>query len=299
MDGYNGNYPFHIATIEKSLENKTMIPLDFTTHPMEWQCYFGYCCLRPCSGSPIYHTQDYYELIVHLRSGRKYAVNDIVFQADFGDVLIFPPDRLHRGITVRDAVCECYYLYFHPQLFAHIPGGEQLLRVFRRPNLNLISFQPPERDRILDGLGAFQNAAALTPLDRISLQAAVLDLLVRLNRRADEVGDSVPLQSAAPPMMTAIVQYINAEYASIATIESVAGKFGISRAHMSRLFRKELQISPYQYLQSVRLTEAQSLLKKGAGVTEACYRVGFNDCSRFITYFKRTVGMTPGEYLHR
>ena len=26
MDGYNGNYPFHIAAIGNSLENKSMIP---------------------------------------------------------------------------------------------------------------------------------------------------------------------------------------------------------------------------------------------------------------------------------
>jgi len=299
MNAHNDAPVFQIASIATSLIDKQLIPLDFTLHSLEWQSYFGYHCDKPRFSSAIYHTQDYYELIIHLRSGRKYAINDAIFKAAYGDVILFPPDTLHRGITVHEAILECYYLYFHPEFFDHIPGGDLLSGIFRNQNRFLISFQPEERDRILTSLSAYQNTAALTPLDRIGLQAAILDFLVRLNRRALELGDTAPLESTAPPLLTTIVQYINAEFASITTIESVAEKFGISRAYMSKLFREELQISPYQYLQSIRLNEAQRLLKKGASVTEACFKAGFNDCSRFISYFRRAVGMTPGEYLHR
>ena len=301
-----------IHSINYHVRDKHLSPCTFFNSVLEWQAYFGYLNTPTGYGRPPYdrqdynkyssrpyHSQDYHELLLILRAERKFFVCDTVFEAKCGDVIVFPPDTPHAGIDLCPSPYERYYLYFHPDFFDHIPGGDLLGGIFRNQNRFLISFQPEERDRILTSLSAYQNTAALTPLDRIGLQAAILDFLVRLNRRALELGDTAPLESTAPPLLTTIVQYINAEFASITTIESVAEKFGISRAYMSKLFREELQISPYQYLQSIRLNEAQRLLKKGASVTEACFKAGFNDCSRFISYFRRAVGMTPGEYLHR
>jgi len=289
----------HIHSIDYHVHDKSLIPCTFSNTGLDWQAYFGYLNTATVYGRPDYHIQDYYELMILLQAKRKYFVRDNVFYVEYGDVIVFPPNTPHKGFTIRQNPYERYYCYFHPDFFDHIPGGDLLGGVFRNQNRFLISFQPEERDRILEGLAAFQDMSNMTDLDRIGLQAAILDFLVRLNRRSLELGDTAPLESTAPPLLTTIVQHINAEFASITTIESVAEKFGISRAYMSKLFREELQISPYQYLQSIRLNEAQRLLKKGASVTEACFKAGFNDCSRFISYFRRAVGMTPGEYLHR
>jgi len=284
-----------IDSIDYQLHQKSLIPCTFVNTGLDWQAYFGYLNEEKCYSRPDYHIQDYYELMLILRSERKYFVRDNVFRVDYGDAIVFPPNTPHKGFDNRQSTYERYYFYFHPAFFDHIPGGDLLSSVFRNQNRFLIPFLPEERDRILTNLSPYRNTAALTPLDCIGLQAAILDFLVCLNRRALELGDIAPLQSTAPPLLTAMVQHINAEFASIATIESVANKFGISRAYMSKLFREEMQISPYQYLQSVRLTEAQHLLKNGASVTEACFQSGFNDCSHFIAYFKRELGVTPSE----
>ena len=77
MNAHNDTPIFKIASIANSLIDKQLIPLDFTFHSLEWQSYFGYHCDKPRFSSALYHTQDYYELIIHLRSGRKYAINDM------------------------------------------------------------------------------------------------------------------------------------------------------------------------------------------------------------------------------
>ena len=45
-----------------------------------------------------------------------------------------------------------------------------------------------------------------------------------------------------------------------------------------------------------RLGLAMELLKNGSSVTDACFNSGFFDCSKFISFFKKNVGMTPLQY---
>ena len=41
---------------------------------------------------------------------------------------------------------------------------------------------------------------------------------------------------------------------------------------------------------------AAKLLTSGESVMNACLRVGFSDCSQFITIFRRKFGVTPHQY---
>ena len=41
---------------------------------------------------------------------------------------------------------------------------------------------------------------------------------------------------------------------------------------------------------------AEKLLRIDISVTDACYRAGFSDCSRFILCFKKKFGKTPLKY---
>ena len=65
---------------------------------------------------------------------------------------------------------------------------------------------------------------------------------------------------------------------------------------LDRLFRQHVHISVQKFILAKRLSLAETLLKNGATVTEACYNAGFSDSSRFIAKFKEKFGMTPLKY---
>lgn len=51
------------------------------------------------------------------------------------------------------------------------------------------------------------------------------------------------------------------------------------------------------YLSSVRIDAAKELLKStNLTVTEIAGKVGYEDLNYFIRTFKKTVGMSPGQY---
>ena len=68
-----------IYSIDYHVHDKFLIPCTFANTGLDWQAYFGYLNTATLYGRPDYHIQDYYEVMLILRSGRKYFVRDNVF----------------------------------------------------------------------------------------------------------------------------------------------------------------------------------------------------------------------------
>jgi len=80
-------------------------------------------------------------------------------------------------------------------------------------------------------------------------------------------------------------------------LEDGARVAGLSPFHFLRVFRRELGLTPHQFLVQARLRRAQELLREGSlPVTEVAYEVGFGDLSHFQHTFRRLVGVTPGRF---
>lgn len=77
-------------------------------------------------------------------------------------------------------------------------------------------------------------------------------------------------------------------------LDSLARDVGVSKYHLSRLFKKHTGYSPYEYLLNYRLSQAKSLLKStDIPVCEISQLVGFNSPSHFINLFRKHEGITP------
>ena len=64
-----------------------------------------------------------------------------------------------------------------------------------------------------------------------------------------------------------------------------------------RRFRETVGMSPYRFLQSVRVSEAAALLRRGShSVTDAALSVGFTDLGRFAQAFRRELGCAPSAF---
>ena len=68
--------------------------------------------------------------------------------------------------------------------------------------------------------------------------------------------------------------------------------------YLSRLFRRFLGCSAYEYLTTYRINKAKELLlvESSLEIQEIAIRTGFSDTSHFIAMFKKASGLTPGEF---
>ncbi len=94
-----------------------------------------------------------------------------------------------------------------------------------------------------------------------------------------------------------VIKYVNRHYAENLTLSRICATFSCSRSSISHNFKKITGKGFSEYLNSVRLESAKSLLlHTKLSITEISYAVGFNDSNYFSCIFKSHTGMSPCLY---
>lgn len=87
---------------------------------------------------------------------------------------------------------------------------------------------------------------------------------------------------------------------SALSVESVAEKLGYNAKYISQIFKKRMKIGYCEYLRSLRIKYAVSLFESGLdSVKNVAFLSGFSDPLYFSTVFKKSIGMSPKEYIKK
>ncbi len=70
----------------------------------------------------------------------------------------------------------------------------------------------------------------------------------------------------------------------------------LGKSTLLREFTKLKGVTPYRYLQSVRIGKAKALLENGVSSVDVAMQTGFSDQSHFTKFFQMYIGLTPAEY---
>ncbi|MBQ0071847.1 MAG: helix-turn-helix transcriptional regulator, partial [Spirochaetales bacterium] len=88
--------------------------------------------------------------------------------------------------------------------------------------------------------------------------------------------------------------YLAKNYMNQISRWQVADSVHVSEDYLTSIFRKEIGISPWDYLNRVRIEEATALLKEtGMSVLEVSKATGFQGQAYFCTVFKKLTGESP------
>ena len=94
-----------------------------------------------------------------------------------------------------------------------------------------------------------------------------------------------------------IMQYCAAHYKEKITVGDVADGLSISRSTVSHIFSEQLKMNFCEYINSLRLVDAEQLLKnKNYSITEVAGTSGFCDVRSFNRAFLKKHGMSPSAY---
>ena len=92
-------------------------------------------------------------------------------------------------------------------------------------------------------------------------------------------------------------QYMEGHFAEKITVDSLAKLVNMSVSSFNRVFKKEIQVTPMDYLMELRLENSKKLLRrKEVPITEIAFRCGFNSSAHYSATFRKSCGITPTEY---
>jgi AraC-like DNA-binding protein len=127
-----------------------------------------------------------------------------------------------------------------------------------------------------------------------TLHAGIMELLVHLLR-------AEPVDKAAMPSreqaFDGTLEYIDELFHTPIRVKDLADMCGISSRRYSDLFKQRTGKTVVNYLNHKRISYAQERLRESGQIMYAALAAGFREPTHFYRIFKKTTGMTPGQYL--
>lgn len=239
---------------------------------------------------PVAHFHDKHELYF-LESGRtKYFMDNEIFLLEAGDIIFVPKGTLHRTEGLDSGIISRSILYFDDLEEAYAP----ILDLLKKTKLvkfdynklhiieNIFSGITKEEEKKREGYREMQKLHLRQLL--ISIKRYHIDSTTK------DIGNTYKVAEQ-------ISKYISENYGSDLSLSHLSQKFSVTPSYLSRFFKKSTGISLNEYINIVRITEAEKLLRStDMSITEVAFECGFNDSNYFSAVFKKAKGITPKKF---
>lgn len=93
-----------------------------------------------------------------------------------------------------------------------------------------------------------------------------------------------------------VCEFMEQNYMNNICLEQLCKYSSLSKSTLLRAFTKSKGITPYRYLENIRISEAKKLLGQGVSPLDTAMQTGFSDQSHFTNYFSSFIGLSPGVY---
>lgn len=123
------------------------------------------------------------------------------------------------------------------------------------------------------------------------------ELLIRIvqTQTLKGINDGKTPDSKSP--IGLVLEYIRKNLTEDISLRQLSEKACMSTTSFYRFFKREMGMSPIEFVLNEKIRHAKQLLKnREIQVNEVCYLSGFEDSNYFIRIFKKYEGITPKQY---
>ncbi|WP_296147918.1 AraC family transcriptional regulator [uncultured Flavobacterium sp.] len=123
------------------------------------------------------------------------------------------------------------------------------------------------------------------------------ELLIRIiqTQTLKSIDDNKKLEPNSP--ISIVLEFIRSNLKENFNLKDLSNKAGMSTTSFYRFFKRELGMSPIEFILNEKIKVAKQLLKyPGIQINEVGFQSGFEDSNYFIRLFKKVEGITPKQY---
>ena len=231
---------------------------------------------------------------VFIKGDFSVVANERCYHPTYGDICVLPPYQMHYGRILKPTHNDYYQLDIGIHALDGVPQGKAMIdKIMENSRTNGLFFRPSKKDSdaILQLCNKMEHAIA--DHNPALAFARTIEILSKINKIYE--GSSSVSTFVLSKVTKESINYLESHFDDEIKLEVLSTQFGISTSYLARLFKKEVGVGIHEYLTRYRILQSTYYLKTHS-VTDVCYMCGFNDCSHFITVFKKYIGVTPNAY---
>ncbi|BBP70079.1 transcriptional regulator [Pseudomonas sp. Seg1] len=250
---------------------------------------------------PVEDDREHYDLL--LVPGGPGAYNE-----KFPALFDWLPDAVQRAERYG-SICTGAFVLGHAGLLdgfrvtTHWNYTERLIKGFPRATVTTDQIYVEDRNLITSGgvTAGIDLALAVVARDhgKKLAQDVAKVLLVVMKRQGGQAQFS-PLMAAVAPQETPITRvqnYVLEHLDEAFTVERMAGLANMSARHFARLFSRDVNMTPMEFLQSARIDCARNLLETSdLPMKTVAYKSGFGSVRHMRSLFAEKLCLTPAQY---
>ncbi len=243
------------------------------------------------------HYHNSYEIFYLKEGDRYYYINDKCYHVTAGNMVFIDVYDVHYTAPYEQKEYERYVINFKKELISDITAtlNTNLYGCFNK-SVHVVSFNEEERiqvEYILESLYKRYLDEKENHTDNIKIE--LVHLLALLNNKSCTLPvKNIEYINPKHELITQITDYINNNLHEDITLQSISEKFFISTYYFSRLFKKYMGINFIDYLNNIRVREAQlQLTITDLNITQISDKVGFKSPTHFGRIFKKITGVSP------
>jgi len=248
-----------------------------------------------------YHYHDSYELYYLYSGERYYFIKDKSYHVKSGNLVLINAYDIHATTNSAKYGYSRLLVNFKKDFiknFLDFLDGPDLFECFQE-DIHILKLNASEQHYVENLLQLMQQEYNTQNPGYLSyLQTSLIQLLLFINRRNHQPGDKhVKYMNATHKTISEITGYINNHYNQDISLNTISATFYISPYYFSRTFKKVTGYTFIEYLNGVRVKEAQKLLRNtNLSIADISEAVGFKSSTHFGRIFKEITGSSPLSY---
>ncbi|MBF1710468.1 MAG: AraC family transcriptional regulator [Streptococcus sp.] len=237
------------------------------------------------------HTHPFTELFYVVDGKGEFNIQGQRFPVKPNDFVIINPQVEHTELSSPDEPLEYIVLGINGLSFSNLTPVSEGGHPFSFFNLR------DEQKDILRYLNAMVQEATSQSMSYELVCHNLLEILLIKILRHQHFDLEVGKQSKATKDISFIKHYLETYYHESIQLEDLASMTHLSRFYISHSFKKEIGMSPMEYLIDIRIKESKILLRTtNYSISQVADIVGFTTPTYFSKQFRKSTGISPTDY---
>ena len=237
------------------------------------------------------HTHPFTELFYVVDGKGEFNIQGQRFPVKANDFVIINPQVEHTELSSPDEPLEYIVLGINGLSFSNLTPVSEGGHPFSFFNLR------DEQKDILRYLNAMVQEATSQQMSYELVCHNLLEILLIKILRHQHFDLEVGKQSKATKDISFIKHYLETYYHESIQLEDLASMTHLSRFYISHSFKKEIGMSPMEYLIAIRIKESKILLRTtNYSISQVADIVGFTTPTYFSKQFRKSTGISPTDY---